>query len=299
MKSSDKPGGHGNGKNGSVGAGGDRRQFLHVLGAATVGAAGIDAAFISSAFGAQSVVTEIPRAQVKPMLNTAIAKSLHPEQYPMIEQSLAAVGLTNRVDDIARSYQIVGAVTGKVKTLTIIPYHPVDRKSQIVGGIGVSTGSPSSGVSVKLDGTKVVSYTTHDVFFGKLVTRTFSPDQLANGIAPLVEQKFPREAVTPDITVETSADLSVTTFRALLADEQAKGIYSPAQVRGFLTNTPSMRLMAQLQYARHRGLTMSPGNACCSCCSCCWGCCSCTSAASSSYLSEKYRSRAANRRIGA
>jgi hypothetical protein len=270
----------------------DRKQFLGTIGAATVGAAGLDGLFISKAFGAVLAVQEVPKGQISGILSTAPSKALHPEHFSTINSALNSLGLT-RADDVARVYKVA------TKTLTILPYHPSSKTDHSVGAVAISEGSPMSAVSVKLNGTKVVSYTTHDVFNGKLVEKTIAATALSSqGVTPFVEKRFKRYPVTPDVSVETSADISEQTFRKLLADEQSKGMYSAEQVRGFLTNVPTIRLMAQLQYARHKGLKMSKVNACCSTCSCCWGCCSCTSAASSSYLSEKYRSRSASRRIG-
>ena len=298
MKSSGKRGGKGKGKavpQPPAHDGGDsRKRFLQVLGAGTVGASSIDAAFISQAFGASSTVEELPRSAVPEYLNVAASKSLHPEMVPQLEAALNKAGL-QRVDSIARVYQITSPA-GVQKKITVIPFHPTERTAGTVGSIGISEGSSPSSVSVKLDGTRVVSFTTYDVLFGKLVERTFTPKQLQGGAGALVERNLPRERVVPDISVAQSASVAEQTFRTLLAEEQKTGEYTAAQVQGFLTNLPSIRLMAQLQYARHKGLTMSPGNACCSCCSCCWGCCSCTSAVSSSYLSDRYRSRAGRQR---
>ena len=275
-----------------------RKRFLQMLGAGTAGAAAIDAAFISKAFGASAMVEQMSAMEAASHLKVATSLSLHPEMVPQLESALGAVGL-HRVDSIARVYRVTGA-TGVAKTITIIPFHPAERSAETVGSLGLSEGSSPSGVSVKLDGTRVVSFTTHDVLFGKLVTKTITPEQLTGrGITPFVETTLPREHIVTDVSVEQSAGLAETTFRSLLAAEEKSGEYTPAQVAGFLTNLPSIRLMAELQYTRHKGLTMSPGNACCSCCSCCWGCCSCTSAVSSSYLSERYRSRSATRRIQA
>jgi hypothetical protein len=267
-----------------------RKQFLSTVGAATVGAAGLDSLLISKAFGAVMAVQEVPKSQVSGIVSSAPSKSLHPEHFSPINSSLNSLGLT-RADSAATVYKVGG------KTLTVLPYHPASKSDLSVGAIGLSDGSVMSAVSVKLDGTKVVSYTTHDVFNGKLVTKTISAGSLNAGSVSSMVEKTKRYPVTPDVSVETSADISEQTFRKLLADEQSSGMYSAEQVRGFLTNVPTIRLMAQLQYARHKGLKMSKVNACCSTCSCCWGCCSCTSAASSSYLSEKYRSRSASRRI--
>ena len=279
----------------SAAGGKSRKDFLHILGAAGAGAAGLDAAVITKAFGAQAIAREIPRSQITAPLQTAVAKSEHPELFPMINRSLAGLGL-HPAEDVARVYEVTNVATGAPKTITIVPYHPKDRSQNITGSVGISEGQPASGVSVKLDGTAVASITTHDVLFGKLVVRTFSPEQLTGGIRPLVERNLPRDqSVTPSISVEDAASLGDRTFRSLLAGERAQGVYSPEQVRGFLADAPMVRLIAQLQYARHRGLTMSPGNACCCCSCCCWGCCSCSSAVSSRYLSEKYRSKSAAR----
>jgi hypothetical protein len=280
--------------------GNNRKEFLQTLGAATVGAAGLDAAVITKAFGATAVARELPRAQITAPLQTAIAKSEHPELFPMINRSLARLGL-HPAEDVARVYEVTNVATGAPKTLTIVPYHPANRSQNIVGGVGISEGQPASAVSVQLNGTTVQSITTHDVLFGKLVVRTFTPAQLASGgVERFVERNLPRDrSVTPSITVQDAAGLGVRTFRSLLAAEQAQGVYSPAQVRGFLGNTQTVGLIAQLQYARHRGLTMSPGNACCCCSCCCWGCCSCSSAVSTRYVSEKYRSKAAARYLRA
>ena len=268
----------------------DRKQFLRVAGAATVGAAALDSMLISKAFGSVRMVQQLPASRTASVLKAAPSMSLHPEHLPVLEGALNKIGL-QRVESLATVYKVAN------QNLTVLPFHPSSKSAQMVGALSLSDGSVMSAVSVKLNGTKVVSYTTHDVINGKLVEKTISASSLgSSGITPYVE-KMKRYPVTPGISVETSADISEQTFRKLLADEQSKGQYSAEQVRGFLTNVPTVRLMAQLQYARHKGLKMSKVNACCSTCSCCWGCCSCTSAASSSYLSDKYRSR--SRRLGA
>jgi len=303
MKNSDKRRGKAKGQidpQSSVVEGGEesRKRFLQMIGVGALGAATIDGAFISQAFGASSMVEELPRAEVEAHLKVAASKSLHPEMVPQLEAALGKAGL-HRVDSIARVYELTSAA-GVKKRIAILPFHPEGKApgklASIVGSIGISEGSSPSAVTVRLEGTKVVSFTTHDVLFGKLVEKTITPQELQRaGTAPFVEKNLPREHVTPDISVEQSTGLAESTLRKLLADEEKEGQYTPAQVQGFLTNLPSIRLMAQLQYARHKGLTMSPGNACCCCSSCCWGCCSCTSATASSYLSERYRSRSARR----
>jgi hypothetical protein len=272
----------------------DRRRLLQAMGAAAVAGGTMDAAFISSAFGAVRAVTEMTRAQIPNMVQSAITASNHPEHFALIETSLASVGLTQRVENSVRAYQ-AATRDGKSKTVTIIPYHPTDKTSHIVGSVGIGAGSPPSGVSVELDGTKIKTITTHDVLFGKVVTKTLTPADLqSKGPASFVERDLPRSTdVVNDITVDTASDLSQQSFKTFLAEEQAAGLYTAAQVRGFLLNAPTMRLMAQMQYARHRGLTMSHASACCSCCTTCWGCCSCSCAVTSSYLSQKYQSRAA------
>jgi hypothetical protein len=296
MKNSDKR--RGKGESGDE----SRKRFLQILGAGTIGAGTLDIAFISQAFGASSMVEELPHSETQAHLQVAASKSLHPEMVPQLEAALSKLGL-HRVDSIARVYKFTSAA-GVTKHITIIPFHPEGKApgklAEIVGSIGLSEGSSPSSVSVKLEGTKIVSFTTHDVLFGKLVQKTITPEELRSaGTGAFVEKSLPREHVTPDVSVMQSEGLSESTLRTLLADEEKAGQYTPAQVQGFLTNLPSIRLMAQLQYTRHKGLTMSPGNACCSCCSCCWGCCSCTSAVSSSYLSERYRSRSSARRLSA
>lgn len=272
-----------------------RRRFLQVLGAGTAGAAGLDGALIAQAFGAQSTIQTLNADEAKTVLRTVASKSLHPEHIPQLEAALQSVGL-HRVNSLASVYRVVGGVSAG-KTISIIPFHPANRSEQIVGSLSISDGSAPSSVSVKLDGTKVVSYTTHDVLMGKLVQRTITPEELSSkGVESFVERDLPREKVVTGVSIDDSASFAERTFRKLLAGEQRQGFYSAEQVQGFLTNLPSIQLLARLQYTRHKGLTMSPGNACCSCCSCCWGCCSCTSAVSSSYLSERYRSRSERRR---
>jgi hypothetical protein len=274
----------------------NRRHFLQILGAGTVGAAGLDAAFIAQAFGMSSTMQALSHAEAIEVVGTAASRSLHPEQVPQLESALNAIGL-QRVNALASVYKSTGA---SGKTITIIPFHPTSKTAEMVGALSISDGSAPSSVSVKLSGTKVVSFTTHDVLMGKVVEKTITPGQLTSqGITPFVERNLPREHVVTDVSVNDSASLAESTFRKMLASEQKNGQYSAEQVQGFLTNLPSIRLLAQLQYTRHKGLTMSPGNACCSCCSCCWGCCSCTSAVSSSYLSDRYRSRSARRALNA
>jgi hypothetical protein len=264
-----------------------RRKFLQALGGAAVtGAAGLEDAFLSAAFAATPAVNALPAQEARAAAQKVFDATRNAST---LDEALGKKGL-KRADEYARVFRPVSKKLGRAKQIVIVPYHPADKSAKVVGSIGISEGEPASAVSIELDGTKVVRFTTHDTFGGKLVEREFNPAEVtAKNIGKLVETDLPRENLEPDLPVSVSAGASAVAFRDLLAEEQKAKVYTPAQARGFLTNTPTVRLIAQLQYARLKGLTMSPGNSCCCCCSCCWGSCSsCSAVSSPKYLGGKF-----------
>ena len=150
--------------------GDSRAHFLEVLGAGTVGAAALDAMLVSKAFGADSIVQELPPAATLAYASLSAANSPHPEMIPHLESALNNVGLT-RDDARTKVYQIAGS-SGKQRTVTVVPFHSTNKSLENVGSLAISDNGQPSSVSVKISGTTIVSFTTHDIINGALVERT-------------------------------------------------------------------------------------------------------------------------------
>lgn len=188
----------------------------------------------------------------------------------------------------ARGYTPFSKAKGTPKAVVVVPYNSSDEKSDVVGGIGLSEGEPTSGVIVHLENQRVREFVTLDLIGGKLVQNKHSTKELiATPARKFADANLEREAGERHLTVDQSAGVAGDAFRMLIHDEYSRSKYTDSDVRRMVNDAPLVTAIAEMQYMRLEGLTLSPGTSCCSCCCCCWGSCSSCSAASSKYLSEE------------
>jgi hypothetical protein len=238
--------------------------------------------------GGMRSIKALPSEHAELVARRAVAES---RGAPEIMKGLAERGLV-RSFDRAKAFTAFSHTLANTKTVAIVPFSSPDKKSPLVGGLGMSDGQPANGVVVELDGTSVVRFTTLDFLEGEYSEKTFEvADLVAQGPEAHVEERE-RGAVEPHLTVDASAHIATHAFRVLVTDDHSRAVHTAGQVGEFMHQLPIVSMIAELQYSRLRGLAASPDVSCCSCCCCCWGCCSSCSAVSSAYVNPFYYAKA-------